>query len=79
MYLFLFLAALGLGCCARVFSGCGEQGLLFIAVHRLLISVISAVAAQALGCQGFSSHNSWAQWLLLPSSRVQAQWLWLMG
>ena len=39
-----FLAALGLRCCARAFSSCSEQGLLFVAVHRLLIVVASLVA-----------------------------------
>ena len=32
-----FLAALGLRCCARAFSSCGEQGLLFIAVASLVV------------------------------------------
>ena len=50
MYLFyLFLAALGLRCCARAFSSCGEQGLLFVVVDRLLISVASHCGARALG------------------------------
>ena len=41
---FFFLAALGLRCCARAFSGCGEWGLLFVAVHGLLIAVASLIA-----------------------------------
>ena len=49
MYLF-FLAVLGLCCCVRAFSSCGEQGLLFIAVCGLLIVVASPVAEhRALG------------------------------
>ena len=44
----LFLAALGLHCCARAFPSCGEWGLLFVAVHRLLIAVASLVAAHGL-------------------------------
>ena len=43
-YLFLFLAALGLCCCARAFSSCSERGLLFVAVHGLLVAVASLVA-----------------------------------
>ena len=39
----LFLAALGLHCCARAFSSCGERGLLFVVVRRLLIAVASLV------------------------------------
>ena len=45
---YLFLAALGLRCCARAFSSCGEWGLLFVVVHRLLIAVASLVAEHGL-------------------------------
>ena len=41
---YLFLAALGLRGCAWAFSSCSERGLLFIAVHGLLIAVASLVA-----------------------------------
>ena len=44
----LFLAALGLFCCTRPFSSCGERGLLF-AVRGLLIAVASRCRARALG------------------------------
>ena len=44
----LFLAALGLRCCARVFSSCGERWLLFVAVRGLLIVVASLVAEHGL-------------------------------
>ena len=43
-----FLAALGLRCCAQAFSSCGEQGLLFVAVHGLLKAVASLVAEHRL-------------------------------
>ena len=43
LFIYLFLAALGLCCCARAFSSCGEWGLLFVAVHGLLIAVASLV------------------------------------
>ena len=33
------MAALGLRCCAWAFFSCGQQGLLFTAVHGLLIAV----------------------------------------
>ena len=46
--LFLFLAALGLRSCAQAFSSCGEQGLLFVAVCRLLITVASLVVEHGL-------------------------------
>ena len=45
---YLFLAALSLRCCAWAFSSCGEQGLLFVAVHWLLIAEASLVAAHGL-------------------------------
>ena len=48
LFIYLFLAALGLRCCTRAFSSCGEQGLLFVAVCRLLISVASLVAEHGL-------------------------------
>ena len=44
IFIYLFLAALGLCCCARAFSSCGERGLLFVAVCGLLIAVASLVA-----------------------------------
>ena len=46
--LYLFLAALGLCCCAGAFSSCGEQGRLFVAVRGLLIAVASLVAEHGL-------------------------------
>ena len=58
---------LGLRCCVRAFSSCGEQGLLFIAVRGLLIAVASLVAEHGVGArasvvvaQGLSSCGSWA-------------------
>ena len=47
-FLFLFLAALGLHCCVQAFSSCGKRGLLFVAVHGLLIAVASLVAEHGL-------------------------------
>ena len=44
----LFLAALGLRCCVRAFSNCGERGLIFVAVRGLLIVVASLVAEYGL-------------------------------
>ena len=65
--LIYLLAALGLCCCARALSSCGERGLLFVVVHRLLIAVASRCRAQALGAWvsvvaacGLSSCGSWA-------------------
>ena len=48
LFMYLFLAALGLCCCTLAFSSCGEQGLLFVAVHGLLIAVASLVGEHGL-------------------------------
>ena len=48
----LFLAALGLCCCAQAFSSCGEQGLLFVAMRGLPIAVASLVAEHGLQACG---------------------------
>ena len=50
--LIYFLAALGLCCCARAFSCCGERGLLFVAARGLLIAVASLVAEHGLEVPG---------------------------
>ena len=47
-FIYLFLAALGLRCCSQAFSSCGDQGLLFVAVRRLLIVVASLVVEHGL-------------------------------
>ena len=39
------MAALGLHCCTRAFSSCGQQGLLFIVICGLLTVVASLAAA----------------------------------
>ena len=48
-FIYLFWAALGLRCCARAFSSCGEWGLLFVVLRGLLIAVASRCGARALG------------------------------
>ena len=50
-FFYLFLAALGLRCCARAFSSCREWGLLLVAVRGLLIAVASRCGARALGAR----------------------------
>ena len=47
-FIYLFLAALGLCCCAQDFSSCGELGLLFVVVRGLLTAVASLVAEHGL-------------------------------
>ena len=47
-----FLSVLGLRCCVRAFSSCGERGLLFVAVRGLLIAVASlCCGARAVGAR----------------------------
>ena len=67
IYLFiylLFLAALGLRCCVRAFSSCGEGGLLFVAVRGLLITVaFLCCGARALGARSSVVVAHGLQWL----------------
>ena len=51
LFFYLFLAVLGLRCCAQAFFSCGEWGLLFVAVRGILIVVASRCGARALGAQ----------------------------
>ena len=48
LFIYLFLAALGLCCCTWAFSSCCEPGFLFVAVRGLLIAVASLVAEHGL-------------------------------
>ena len=52
LFIYLFLAALGLHCCAWAFSSCGERGLLFVALHRRLTAVASLVAEHGVQARG---------------------------
>ena len=48
LFIYLFLAALGLRCCTWAFFSGVERGLLFVAVCGLLIAVASLVAEHGL-------------------------------
>ena len=48
LFIYLFLDVLGLRCFMWAFSSCDKQGLLFIAVHGLLIAVVSLVVEHRL-------------------------------
>ena len=74
-FIYLFLAALGLCCCARAFSSCSKWGLLFVVVHGLLIVVSSLVAEHGLyACR---LQKLWHMGLVAPwhvrSSRTRAR------
>ena len=47
-FIYLFLSALDLCCCAWASFSCGERGLLFFAVHGLLTLVASLVVEHGL-------------------------------
>ena len=63
LFIYLFLAVLGLRFCARAFSSCGERGPLFIAMHGPLTIAASLVAEHRLQTHRLSSCVSWAQLL----------------
>ena len=63
LFIYLFLAVLGLRFCARAFSSCGERGPLFIAVRGPLTVAASPVAEHRLQTRRLSSCGSWAQLL----------------
>ena len=63
LFLYLFLAVLGLCFCARAFSSCGKRGPLFIVVRRPLSFAASLVAERRLQTRRLSSCGSRAQLL----------------
>ena len=52
LFIYLFLALLGLRCCVWAFCSCGERGLLFVAMHGLLIAVAPLVAEHGVQARG---------------------------
>ena len=66
------MAALGLCCCAWVFSSCSEWGLLYVAVCGLLIAVAFLVAEHGLQARRLSSCSSPALDLRLSSCGSRA-------
>ena len=58
LFIYLFLAVLGLRFCARASSSCGKWGPLFIAVHGPLTIVASLVAEHRLQTRRLSSCGS---------------------
>ena len=63
LFIYLFLAVLGLCFCVRAFSSCGKRGPLFIAVHGPLTIAASLVAEHRLQTRRLSSCGSRAQLL----------------
>ena len=63
LFIYLFMAVLGLRFCARAFSSCGKWGPLFIAVRGPLTIAASFVAEHRLQTRRLSNCGSWAQLL----------------
>ena len=63
LFIYLFMAVLGLRFCARAFSSCGERGPLFITVRGPLTIAASLVAEHRLQTGRLSSCGSRAQLL----------------
>ena len=63
LFIYLFLAVLGLRFCVRAFSSCGKRGPLFIAVRGSLTIVASLVAEHRLQTRRLSSCGSRAHLL----------------
>ena len=63
LFIYLFMAVLGLRFCARAFSSCGKRGPLFIAVRGPLTIVASLVAEHRLQTRRLSNCGSQAQLL----------------
>ena len=63
LFIYLFLAVLGLRFCARAFSSCGKRGPIFIAVHGPLTIVASLVAEHRFQTRRLSNCGSRAQLL----------------
>ena len=82
VFIFIFLCmSIFIHRCAWAFSSCGKQGLLLVAVHRLLIAVTSLLWNIGSWCAGVSicsaGLSSCATWAVAPwhvgSSRTRGQ------
>ena len=60
LFIYLFMAVLGLHFCARAFSSCSKRGPLFIAVRGPVTIAASLVAEQKLQTRRLSNCGSWA-------------------
>ena len=69
---YLFLAALGLCCCTRAFSSCGERGLLFVVVRGFSLRWLLLLWSTGSRHTGFSSCGSWALERRLSSCGARA-------
>ena len=72
LFIYLFMAALGLRCRVQAFFSCIEQGLLFVAVCRLLIAALLLLQSMGSRRAGFSSCGSRALERRLSSCGARA-------
>ena len=79
LFIYLFLAVLGLRCCARAFSSCGKRATLRCGARASHCRGFSCCRARALGAQasvvvarGLSSCGLWALELRLGSCGTRA-------
>ena len=76
LFIYLFLAVLGLGCCGQAFFNCDRQGLLSIAEDNFSLWWLLLFQSMALGYVGLSGCSTWAQQLChghVGSSRTRDQ------
>ena len=72
-FMYLFIAALGLCCCARAFSSCSSGGYaLCCGTHNSHCHSFSCCGAWAPRCMGFTSCSSWAPECRLSSCGAQS-------
>ena len=69
-FIYLFLAAFGLHCCAQAFSSCDEWRLLFVVVCGLLIAVASLVVEHRLQVHGLQ--YLWHMGSVVVARRLQS-------
>ena len=72
-FIYLFLAALGLRCCARAFSSCGKQGLLFLQCVGFSLRWLLLLQSTGSRLMGFNSCGSQALECRLSSCGTQAE------
>ena len=59
--IYLFMAALGLRCCTRAFSSCGERGYSLLWFAGFSWRWLLLLQSMGCRCAGFSSCGAWAQ------------------
>ena len=79
IFIYLFLSALGLHCCAWAFSSCSEGGYFSLWCTGFHCGGFSCCGSWALGVQASVVVACGLQQLWLTGSRVQAQQLWHLG